>query len=350
MDEALNTAIDFALSSDVKTSIDELDTQTANLDMGTYKITNVGTPTSSTDAATKSYVDTFAQGIQYIAECKTKTNGNISATYDNGTDGVGATLTASSNGAIGDISGYTIVLNDRVLVPDQTDAKQNGVYTVTDLGDGSSPYVLTRATDVDGDPANETKVGTTVYIASGLYVGNKYAITTLQSALTTPPNVTVGTDVMTWSQVDSVGINEYAFYFGGEWHTATTPTVPVVSSAAWYQVTGLTSGVSNVISQSSSGFTIVNSGVYEINLSLYINDGAGSLWYMSIATSTPTSGTYGDIDNGYTHPTKFNSQTSASGNWKLSLTPATYYLYLRNSSNTGTFDIRGIQFSIKRLS
>jgi hypothetical protein len=42
-----------------------------------------------------------------------------------------------------------MVLNDRVLVANQTDQTQNGVYTVTTVGDGSTAWVLTRSTDTD---------------------------------------------------------------------------------------------------------------------------------------------------------------------------------------------------------
>jgi hypothetical protein len=69
-----------------------------------------------------------------------------SCTYNNGTAGVGATLTATSNGALPANDGYTFLLNDRVLIFDQS-GTQNGIYVLTTVGDGSHPWVLTRATD-----------------------------------------------------------------------------------------------------------------------------------------------------------------------------------------------------------
>src|SRR5216683_3244912 len=71
-----------------------------------------------------------------------------SCTYNNGTAGVGATLTASSNGAL-TIDGYTALLGDRVAVTQQSGANQpqNGIYSLTTLGDGSHQWVLTRTTD-----------------------------------------------------------------------------------------------------------------------------------------------------------------------------------------------------------
>lgn len=70
-------------------------------------------------------------------------------TYSNGTSGVGATLTEGTNGAIATIDGVTLAVSTRVLVKDQVDDTQNGVYAVTDLGSVSTPYILTRTTDSD---------------------------------------------------------------------------------------------------------------------------------------------------------------------------------------------------------
>ena len=66
--------------------------------------------------------------------------------YNNGSSGVGATLTASTNGALV-IDGYTVLLNNRVLINNQASPVQNGVYTETTLGTGGAAYVLTRAAD-----------------------------------------------------------------------------------------------------------------------------------------------------------------------------------------------------------
>ena len=57
--------------------------------------------------------------------------GNLTVTYDNGTAGVGATLINAGTQAALVIDGVTMVVNDRVLIYEQTDQTQNGVYTVT---------------------------------------------------------------------------------------------------------------------------------------------------------------------------------------------------------------------------
>ena len=107
-------------------------------------------PTSNLQAATKQYVDTIAAaGLHYHDPVRVQTTGNLSATYNNGSSGVGATLTNSGTQAAISIDNVTLSSADRVLVSEQTNAAHNGVYTVTTVGSGSTNWVLTRATDAD---------------------------------------------------------------------------------------------------------------------------------------------------------------------------------------------------------
>lgn len=76
--------------------------------------------------------------------CKFATTATLTATYSNGTAGVGATLTNASAAPTTD--GITWVVGDRVLVKNQTTAFQNGIYTVTQI---TNPWILTRAIDAD---------------------------------------------------------------------------------------------------------------------------------------------------------------------------------------------------------
>jgi hypothetical protein len=118
-------------------------------------------PTTSLQLATKSYVDTIAAaGLHYHAPCRVQTTANLSATYDNGSSGVGATLTNSGAQAAISIDGVTLSSADRVLVSEQTNAAHNGIYTVTTVGDGSTNWVLTRATDADSyGPSDPDSLG-----------------------------------------------------------------------------------------------------------------------------------------------------------------------------------------------
>ena len=119
--------------------------------------------------ANKAYVDQVAQGLDTKPSCKAATTANLAATYNNGTAGVGATLTADINGAIS-VDDIALSLNDRVLVKDQTDATENGIYKVTTVGDGSTDFVLTRATPEDQPP--ELSGGSFVFVEEGTIGSN----------------------------------------------------------------------------------------------------------------------------------------------------------------------------------
>ena len=125
--------------------------------------------------ANKMYVDQVAQGLDTKPSCKLATTANLSASYNNGSAGVGATLTSTSNGTL-TLDSTATNLNDRILVKDQTDATENGIYTLTTLGDGSNPWVLTRATPED-QPA-ELSGGAFVFVEEGtLNANNGYTFT-----------------------------------------------------------------------------------------------------------------------------------------------------------------------------
>ena len=92
------------------------------------------------------------------------TTANFASTYNNGSSGVGATLTASSTGVWAP-DGTNVTTNERILVKDQTDQKQNGIYTVTTAGAVGVANVLTRATDAD--IPSEIDGGTFVFVEHG---------------------------------------------------------------------------------------------------------------------------------------------------------------------------------------
>lgn len=57
------------------------------------------------------------------------------------------TLTATANGALAAQDGITLVAGEDLLVKDQASSFQDGIYTVTQVGTGGSPFILTRRAD-----------------------------------------------------------------------------------------------------------------------------------------------------------------------------------------------------------
>lgn len=130
-------------------------------------ITGMSTPVNGSDVATKSYVDASTAGLSAHTSCRVATTATLTATYSNGSSGVGATLTNSGTKAAISIDGVSLSANDRVLVKNQSTAAQNGIYTVTTVGSGSVNWVLTRATDFNTAAANGIVEGAYTVIEEG---------------------------------------------------------------------------------------------------------------------------------------------------------------------------------------
>ena len=120
---------------------------------GLTSVTVTQNPVAALDLATKQYVDTLvSSGIHFHTPVRVESPTPLNATYNQpggAGDGVGATLTNAGTQAALVIDGVTLSVNDRVLIYTQTNQTQNGVYVVTDVGSGSTNWVLTRSTDTD---------------------------------------------------------------------------------------------------------------------------------------------------------------------------------------------------------
>jgi len=145
----------------------------------------------------KKYVDTVAQGLDIKDAVRVGTTANLAATYSNGSSGVGATLTNSGTQAALVLDGITMVVNDRVMVKDQTTTLQNGLYKVTNIGSGSTNWVLTRTPD--GDESTEVNGGSFFFVQEGTVNGDNGYVTTNDG------NPTIGTDAITFEQFSGAG-------------------------------------------------------------------------------------------------------------------------------------------------
>jgi hypothetical protein len=117
----------------------------------------------------------------YGIEVTTLTNATGLTQPALGNPGVGATLTnAGANAAIS-IDSVALSSTDRVLVQGQTNGFENGIYTVTTVGNGSTAWVLTRATTEDQyDPKSTTGLayGDYFFVQEGnTAAGSAYVLT-----------------------------------------------------------------------------------------------------------------------------------------------------------------------------
>ena len=171
---------------------------------GLTTVTVTQDPVSALQLSTKQYVDGQVASVSnttYHTAAAAATTANLTATYNNGTAGVGATLTNSGAQAAFAVDGYTASLNDRILVKDMTTAAYNGIYTVTAVGSGATNWVLTRATDFNtvGTGPNYIETGAGVFVSGGTTWGSTSWV------MNTTGTITVGSTSLVWVQTSSAG-------------------------------------------------------------------------------------------------------------------------------------------------
>jgi hypothetical protein len=233
-------------------------------------------PTAALQSATKQYVDNIAAaGIHYHAAVRAETTANLNATYDNGSSGVGATLTNAGTQAALVLDGVTLVAADRVMVQDQTNAAHNGIYTVTTLGSGSTNWVLTRATDADSyGPSDPDALGEgdAFFITEGTVHGGELDVM-----------ATAGTIVFGTTDIVFNIVSDAPLYTAGAGLTLTAQefslNTPVSSATAL--ATGRTIGMTGDVVWTSASFD--GSG----NVT-----GTATIQPNSVALSTDTTGNY----------------------------------------------------------
>ncbi|CAB4145870.1 hypothetical protein UFOVP1491_66 [uncultured Caudovirales phage] len=152
-------------------------TMTGAIAMGTSKITGLGDPTSAQDAATKAYVDTTAQGIDWKASVRAATTANVTL------------ASALENGDT--LDGVVLATGNRILVKDQTTGSQNGIYVVKSSG------APDRSTDAD--LAAELTSNFAVFVEEGTVNADQGYVLTNDGA------ITVGSTALTFTQFTGLG-------------------------------------------------------------------------------------------------------------------------------------------------
>ena len=209
----------------------------------------------------KAYVDAVSSGLDLKESSHAATTANLSSTYNNGASGVGATLTNNSTQAALTVDGQLMVADERLLVKDQTAGLQNGIYTVTTVGTGSSNWVLTRATDFDGSPSNEVDSGAFTFVETGTANADSGWV------VTTDGTITVGTTAISWSQFSGAGQ-----ITAGDGMTKSGNTLDVV-------------GTANKITVSANAVTISSTYVGQTSLTTLGTIGTGTWQGTAIANA-----------------------------------------------------------------
>jgi hypothetical protein len=245
----VGTASVFDLTTAGKALLDDADasTQRTTLGLGTIatqnsnnvaltggSITGLGDPSSSSEAATKNYVDNLVAGLRTRAVARVGSTANvvIASELENGDT----------------IDGVTLVTGDRVLLKNQSTASQNGLYIVVASGAAS------RDTEFD---TIEELAGQLILISEGsANADDLYLCTTDTSA-------TLGSSTISYTQVfpssggtvTSVGISGSEFTIGSSPITSSGTITLAVNAISNTKISGL--GTAATLNVGTSASNIV---------------------------------------------------------------------------------------------
>jgi hypothetical protein len=233
-------------------------------------------PTSALQLATKQYVDAVAEGLHVHAACAAATPGTLASitggtvTYNNGTAGVGATLTLSV--ALTVLDGYTLLNGDRVLVKNEATQANNGIYTWATGG-----TVLTRATDFD--TAAEMASGDFTFVSNGTLYANT-------GWVQTDPVTVVGTSPVTWIQFSGSGA-----YTAGTGLTLTGTQFSITNTAVTAAAYGSASSVGTFTVNAQGQLTLAATTPIAINGNQITSGTVGSAYITGSYTGITGVGT-----------------------------------------------------------
>lgn len=126
------------------------------------RVINLPDPVAAQQAATKAYVDSAVEGLAWKGSCRVSATANVNLAAP------GATIDA-----------VTMAAGDRVLVPAQTTAAENGIY----VWNGAA-VAMSRALDANTAPELEQAIAT---IEEGTNAGASYRQTAVNFVLGSGP-------------------------------------------------------------------------------------------------------------------------------------------------------------------
>ena len=202
-------------------------------------ITGLGSPSASSDAATKNYVDNLVTGLKtrIITRVATTANINLSNALENGDT----------------LDGITLATGNKVLVKDQTDATENGIYDVVASG------TATRNTDYD---TVAELAGQLVIVQEGTSNADKIFLCTTDNSGSIG-SVNIVFTVVTPSNVGDVTLNGVQTLTN---KTLTSPVISEVVSVSNGNISVLPNGTGKVLldGNGTSGGVAVTDGLVEI--------------------------------------------------------------------------------------
>jgi hypothetical protein len=255
-----------------------------------YSGANLSNAANSTVLTTKAYVDgAVSTGFVVHTPVNLATVAVLSGTptYNNGTAGVGATLTAAGTGTLS-VDGQNAAAGFRILVQSQANAAHNGVYSVTTEGTGGAAYVLTRATDFDTAGAGEIANNAYFFVDGGdTLIGHSFVLSQLAA-------ITVGTTALPFTEFASqlTYVGTAPINVAGQ-TISLTGVVPVANGG-----TNLSTFTSGDLIYANAANTLASRAIGTTNAVLVSNGSIPDWGTVALGSGNAVSGTLGATNGG----------------------------------------------------
>ena len=235
-----------------------------------------------------------------------------------------------------------MVVGSRILFTGRANSIENGIYTVTSVGSGSTKYRFTRATDYNNSAPGQVESGDYVYVITGTTYGTT---TWVQIGTGSNPDgsVIIGTDPILWTRASGIGAQGTTGATGaggtivnyGSYYSTTTQNATTGGAAVKFDTTNVANGITLVTNGTNlTRLTVPVTGTYMIDFAGQLNltgpgNHSANFWLVKNGTAA--------VSTAFDVTASNNSPNIASWSWQIDATAGDYYEVFWNGDSTNLY-------------